>query len=114
MLRSIVKNVLVDFVGDGEDVVFDTQVANQFQFFSAESLAGRVVWRVNDDGLGVRLMGLIWAGLVLESFAPFLFVERPLAPCRLWWTQADKARLGSAQNRVRAVVLVEGLEDHHF
>src|ERR1039457_5538021 len=112
MLRSIVENVLVDFVGDGEHIVFDTQVANQFQFFPAEHLAGGVVWRVKDYRLRVMLRGL-----VLKSFAQLLFVEHPLAPplaaplafrC-LRWTQTDEARLGSAQNRVWPIVLVERL-----
>ena len=35
VFRAIVKNVLVDFVGDGEHVVFDAQIANQFQFLAA-------------------------------------------------------------------------------
>src|ERR1035441_2958127 len=100
MLRSIVENVLVDFVGDGEHIVFDTQVANQFQFFPAEHLAGGVVWRVKDYRLRVMLRGL-----VLKSFAQLLFVEHPLAPplaaplafrC-LRWTQTDEARLGRSE-----------------
>src|ERR1035441_5162789 len=74
MLRSIVENVLVDFVGDGEHIVFNTQVANQFKLFPAEPLAGGVVWRVKDYRLRVMLRGL-----VLKSFAQLLFVERPLA-----------------------------------
>src|SRR6266403_6358094 len=84
MFRSIVKNVLVDFVGDGEHVVLNAHVTNQFQFFPAEHLAGRVVWRVNDDGFG-----LVLTGLVLKSLAQFLFVERPLSSPSLWWTQTD-------------------------
>src|SRR5580658_11068861 len=103
MLRSIVKNVLVDLVGDGEHVVFNAQVTNQFQFLPAEHLAGWVVWRVNNDGLGLRL-----AVLVQKSLAQFLFVERPLVSRFLRRSQTDEARPGSAENRVRPIVLVEG------
>ena len=101
MLRAVVENVLVDFVGDGEHVVLDAEVADELEFLPAEHLAGRVIGRVQDDGLGV----------VLEGLAKFDFVERPLGIRGLRRTQADEARLGAAQDRIRAVVFVERLED---
>ena len=50
---AIVKNVLVDFVGDGEHVVLDAKIANQFQLF-----------RLNTFPVGLfgvlTMMALVW------------------------------------------------------
>ncbi len=84
-----------------EHVVLNAKVADEFEFLPAEHLAGRVIRRVQDDRLGV----------VPEGLAQFDFVERPLAVRGFGRMQFDEARLGAAQDRIRAVVFVERLED---
>src|SRR6267142_1075206 len=68
MLGAVIQNVVVNLVGDRQYVVFHTQIAEQFQFPPAEYLSRGIVWRVEDDRLGV----------MLKSLAKFLFVKCPL------------------------------------
>ena len=100
----LVQDVLVNFVGDRQHVELNAQIANQFQFLTAEHLAGRIVRRVQDDCLGVMLEGL----------AQFQLVESPLAVGCLRRTQTNKPRLGSAQDGVRSIVFIERLEDDNL
>src|SRR5580765_976512 len=104
MLGTVIQNVVVNLVGDGEYVVFHTKVADQFELFPAEYLPRGIVRRIEDDCLGV----------MLKSLAQFLCVESPLASRTLRRTQTDEARLRSADDRVRPIVLIEGLEDDDF
>ena len=66
---------------------------------SGEDLARGVVGSVDDDGPGALREGALELG----------GVEAPLRR-----PQADEARHRAGQDRVGAVVLVEGLEDHHL
>ena len=54
MLRAVVKNVLVDFVGDAISVPTNAEVADEFEFPARENFASGIVWRVENDGFGVR------------------------------------------------------------
>ena len=53
MLGSVIQDVLVDLVGDGEDVEFNAQVSDQFQFGAGEDLSRGIVRGVENDGFGV-------------------------------------------------------------
>jgi hypothetical protein len=54
VLLAVVRDVLVDLVGDGDRVVLTAQRRDELQLFAREDLAGRVVRRVDDDRLGLR------------------------------------------------------------
>src|SRR2546430_6990424 len=54
VLRAIVKNVLVDFIGDAIGVPANTEVANEFELSAGENFARRIVWRIENDGFGVQ------------------------------------------------------------
>ena len=94
VLGAVVDDVLVDLVGDGEDIEFDAQVADQFQFFAGEDLAGGIVRSIEDDGFGV----------FVEGAAQFFFVEGPLAGFILWAGAASRisVSLRSELNLVRS------------
>src|SRR5579862_6150301 len=104
MLSALVKDVLVDLVGNREDVELDAQVANQFQFRPREYLASRIVRRIENDRFRV----------LVEGAAQFFLVECPLAAVDRRWTELHKLRLRATENRVGPVILVEGLEDDYF
>src|SRR5262249_9191494 len=55
MLGIVVQNVLVNLVGDGEDVVLHAQVADQFEFLAAEYLVRGIVWYVQVGRFGSLL-----------------------------------------------------------
>ena len=94
--RPIEDDVLVDFVRHRDDVVVRAQVRDRPEFVPREDLARRVVRRVQDEDLRpVRERG----------FQRFL-VHGPVGP-----RHPHVPRAGAAHDRVRTVVLVEGLED---
>ncbi len=64
---AVIKNVFVNFIGDGEDVEFNAQVADQFQFATGEHLAGRVVRRIHDDRFGLMVKSRPQFALIEES-----------------------------------------------
>jgi hypothetical protein len=99
VLRVVVEHVLVNFVGDGVSVPADAKIADGFDFGASENFAGRIIRGVQNDGFGGRA----------ERSGQFLRIERPIG--RL---QFDEARSSPGENRVRAIIFVEGLEDHHF
>ena len=81
MLRVVVQNMLVDFVGDAVSVPPDAEVAYEFEFRSREYFAGRIVRRVQDDCFGVRA----------KRGREFLFVKGPIGSAQL-----DEPRRGPA------------------
>ena len=74
MLGSVVQDVLVDLVGNGEDVKFKAQIPDQLQFGAGEDLSCGIVRSVENDGFGV--FG--------EGSAEFLFVEGPFRSVLSW------------------------------
>ena len=57
MLFAVVQNVFVDLVGDRDDVPLVAEVGDRLKLFAGKDLAGRIVRRVDDDRLGVRVEG---------------------------------------------------------
>src|SRR5947209_5932243 len=53
VLRTVIQDMLVNFVCYGEYVELHTKVANQLQFGARESLVGRIIRRVYHDRLRV-------------------------------------------------------------
>ena len=52
VLRAVVDDVLVDFIGDGERIPFvRTSRRIVFQFLARKHFAGRIVRRIEDDRL---------------------------------------------------------------
>src|SRR5438034_499709 len=99
VLRAVIKNVFVDFVGDAIGVPANAKVADEFEFGAREDFAGGIVRRVENDRFGVRA----------EGGGKFFFVKRPIRR-----TQFDEARAGAAENCVRTVIFVERLEHHNL
>ena len=54
MTRVVVKNMLVHFVGDGDDVMLQAQFGDGPQFVVRKDFAGGIMRRVDDDRLGPR------------------------------------------------------------
>src|SRR5882762_6920583 len=102
VLRRVVENVLVDFIGDAEGVPADAEIADEFEFLASENFSRGVVRRVEDNRLGVRT----------EGGGQFPFVERPDGIFVGRWPHFDEARRGAGEYRVGAVIFVEGFEDH--
>ncbi len=99
MLRSVEDKVLVDLVGDDEQVVLDGQSGDGFELGSREDLAAWVRRRVEDDAARSRGNG----------GSKSVDVERP--------TGLGELNRGCvhAQGAQRAqVIAVKGLEEDHF
>ena len=94
-MLSLEHDVLVDVVGEREQVVLQAQVRDELELVAAEDLAGRVVRRVDDDRPGPRRHG---GPQLIGIDRPVRFVERHVS------------RGGPGEDRVGAVVLVERLE----
>ena len=92
-------DVLVRIVRDTDEVVGDAELCDLLEFRSGEDVAGRVVRRVEDDG--ARPWG--------DGGTQGVPVVSPVRGA-----QRHKDRGGLTEDRVRAVVLVERLEDQHF
>ena len=99
MLPSLVDDVLVDLVGDRNRVPFAAEGRDRLELGAGEHFAGRIVRCVQDDGLRP----------VIERSRELVRIERPIG-----FAQRDVARRSAGKDRVRAVVLVKRLEDHHF
>src|SRR5438034_9733874 len=54
VLAILVRDVLVDLVGDRDRVVLSAELGDHGQLFGGEDLAGGVVRRVHDDRPGPR------------------------------------------------------------
>ena len=91
-----VDEMLVDLVRQADGVVLFAEVGDQLQLFLRVDLAGRVVRRVDDDR----------PGALCEGSAQLVRIERPVGG-----PQGHIAGNGAAQDAVRAIVLIEGLED---
>ncbi len=97
--RATELDVFVDLVGDDERVVALAQLGDQLQLDTGENLAGRIVRCVDDDS----------ADTIGEGCAQLGLVNAPVRPA-----QRDEPGPGTGEDRVRAVVLVEGLEHDHL
>ncbi len=54
VLRAVIKNVLVNFVGDAERIPAHAKVPNEFELCARKYFAGWIVWRIEDDRFRVR------------------------------------------------------------
>src|SRR5262249_43169574 len=102
--RTIVEDVLVDFVGDSEDIEFEAEVADDSEFGASEHFAGGIVGSVQDDGLG----------MAVESAAKFAFVEGPFVGGRSGRPKFHETGLRATQDRIGPVVFVVRFEDHNL
>ena len=99
MLRAVVQNVLVDFVGDAEGVPAHAKVANEFELRAGKNFSGGIVGRVQDDGFGS------WS----KGRGQFPFVVGPIRSAQFY-----EAWRSAAQDGVRPIILVVRLEDNDF
>ena len=58
MLGAIIDELLVDFVGEDEDVFVERDIGQAGQFVLGVDGAGRIAGRVDDDHLGLRRHGV--------------------------------------------------------
>src|SRR5713101_1763358 len=94
--EAVVDDVLVDLVGDRQEVVLEAEIGDGLELVAREDLAGRVIGAVEDDGAR--------AGR-----------HRPPEPVRVEGEvrrlERDERRLGAGDHAPRPIVLVERLED---
>jgi hypothetical protein len=88
---ALVDDVLVDVVGQRDQVVLAAEVGDQLELVPAEDLAGRVVRRVDDDRPRPRR----------DRRAELVRIDRPV---RL--VQCDVAGNGARQDRIGPIILV--------
>ena len=100
----VVENVFVDFIGDAEGVPANAEIADEFEFLPGEHFSRGIVWGVEDDRFGVRA----------EGGGQFPFVEGPVGIFVGRRTHFHETRRGAGENRVGAVIFVEGFEDDDF
>ena len=93
-----VDDVLVHLIGDEKGIVLARQFADEDQLFLREHLATRIGRIADDDG----------ARLLREGAAQLVAVEAEAGRVQ---RHVDRPRAG--EDRVRAVVLVEGRENNH-
>jgi hypothetical protein len=55
--EPIEDEVFVDLVGDGDDIMFDAQVADEGKLLLGEDPAGGIVGRVEEHGFGLLFEG---------------------------------------------------------
>src|ERR1019366_4303765 len=91
VLRAVVNNVLVNFVGNREGVPAHAKVADEFQLFAGKHLARGIIRRVDDDSFG----------LGAERASQLVTIEIPVRRLQL-----DESRRGAGKNRVGTVVFV--------
>src|SRR5262245_47089856 len=94
--EPVVDDVLVDLVGDRQEIVLQAEIGNGLQLALREDLARRVIGAVEDDGPGTRRHRATQA----------IRVERELG--RL---ERHEHRYRAGDDAARPVVLVERLED---
>ena len=102
MFRIVIKDVLVNFVRDRQNVELHTQITNQLQFRAGEHLAGWIIGSIEDDSFSV----------IVKSRSQLAFIEGPLAIRCARRTEFHEARPGATENRIRTIVLVERFENH--
>ena len=99
MLGPVIEDVLINLVGDRQDIIFLAQLGDELEVAARKHAAGRVVRRVDDDG----------AGLVIERCRQFGPVKRELGR-----VQADESRRRAAQDGVRSIVFIKRFEHDDF
>ena len=67
MAMAVEDDVLVDLVGDCEEIVRPANLGNERQLFVVQHLAGRVVWRVHDERPDRRVGGGATHLIAVES-----------------------------------------------
>ena len=80
MLGAIVEDVVIYFISNRQTVPALTEAGNQLQFMPLKDLARGVVWRIDDDGLGVAVKGPF----------QFLGIKTPIR-----WPELDITTIGS-------------------
>ena len=96
---AVVKDMLIDLVGDRQHVVFLAQLGNQFEILPGKDPAGGVVGRIDHDR----------PGFFVESRRQFLGTEREIGRM-----QTDKPGRGAAEDGVRPVVFIERFKNDDF
>ena len=96
---AVVEDVLVDLVGDGNDLMLAAEIGNQVKFLARINLAGRIVRRIDDNG----------AGAGVESSCKLVRIEAPLVTA-----QRHIVRSKSRHHHVGHIAVIDRLEDDHF
>ena len=98
------RDVLVDLVGDREEIVFPAELREERQLLPVQDLAGRVLGRVHHERAD-RRRG--------DGCPHFVAVEPPGARLTIL-TQGHEPRHEAEDRRLRRVELVVGLHHDHF
>src|SRR2546428_5740665 len=104
VLRTVIQDMLVNFVRYGEYVELHTKIANQLQFGARENLAGRIIRRVYHDRLRV----------VMKRASQFPRIEHPFVFRCFRRVQLHEKRLCAWNDWIRAVSFVKPLQGGYF
>src|SRR6185437_14020165 len=96
---AVEEEVLVDLIGNDEDVVLDRDVGNDLKLSGAEDFSRWVGWGVDDDGASARV----------DAFAKHVEIELPVGR-----GERDDDRLHAEREESVDVIAVEGLKDDDF
>src|SRR5712692_9201822 len=97
MFATVVENLVVDLVGDGERVMVDAEVPNNSELMTGEDSASGIVWCVDDDCFRLFSEGL---------FDGFLFNPE------FWGLQFHVSASCAGEDCVGTIVLIEWFEDN--
>ncbi len=101
-----VDQVFVYLVGNSQSVPPLAESRDELELLAREDLPGRIVGRIDDDGLGPGSEG---GGQLIGVESPCVLPAR-----QVWLVKGNVPGDGAGQQAVRPIVLVEGLEDHHL
>ena len=99
VLGAVINDVLINLVGNRQNIPLLTEICDQLELAAAEYLTGRVIRSVDDDRLR----------LVVESRGQLLFINGPV-----WLMELDIPGRRAGYDRVRAVIFIERLEHDDF
>src|SRR5437764_3297749 len=99
MVGACITNMFVNLVRDGPNVVLETELGDQRHLGASEHATRRIMWRVDDDRLGALVERLLQA----------IGVEGPVRTL-----EGHEYWRCTGENRIRSIILVEGLEHDHF
>jgi hypothetical protein len=99
MAGVVVKNMLVHFIGDGDDVMLQAQLGDGPQLVAREDFAGGIMRRVDDNRPGPRV----------ECRGQFVGIEVPAVAA-----QRHIARRHAGHDQVRHIGVVNRLENDHL
>ena len=102
MRFAIVNHLLVNLIGDGEAVVFTTQIGNLLQFVFGKHLAEGIVRCVHDNRFRVGGKSVSEFGSIVSEVGCASLLQRHIDRCR------------ARDDSIRSVILIKRFKDNHL